>query len=264
MSVNVRRLCQAGVLAALATLVACNGATVNALQGVTLVPGQTVALDTPLKFELSGTGTCTAVDVDWGDGSTEVFNYPTGTIVLSGTSGSGVASRTMTHTFRGWRGGKTVTVKGRSGCEGQANTRFKIVPETFSIGFAQPGTQVCNTVSTLPRIVSRSLVHVTTTPVTGPYSFGIDFGCAFQGCRYDADGKPGSSAAAPFPFTGFREFSLILRIVDQVEQGGTNVQFTTTKLGPIEFCINDDSLSNNTGGYQINVGIDQLGPPATP
>jgi hypothetical protein len=85
-----------------------------------------------------------------------------------------------------------------------------------------------------------------------------------RGCRYDADGKPGSVATAPFPFPGLREFSLVLRLDTQVVQGGTNVQFTTTREANLEFCVNDNNLSDNKGGYQINVSVNQLGPPATP
>ena len=46
-------------------------------------------------------------------------------------------------------------------------------------------------------------------------------------------------------------------------QGGTNVQFTTTSSGPLLFCLNDgdNNVTNNLGGYIIEISVDQLGPP---
>ena len=235
-------------------MISCNGKA-NLVQGISLVPGQTIALNNAIQFTVSGSGTCEELRIDWGDGSTTdtIVGYP---VDLT-------ASPTFSHTFIGWRGGKTVTAIGIRGCEGRVNTRFTIEPSIQTIGFAQPGTNVCDPVPFAPStpLPPRTNVHITTTPVTGYYAFGIDFGCPFQGCRYDADGRPGSVAAAPFPFPGLREYSLVLRVGTQVVQGGTNVSFTTTQKGVLEICINDDSPSNNKGGYQINISVDQLGPP---
>jgi hypothetical protein len=92
------------------------------LQGVSLAPGQTLTSQTPvlnmrLNFIFSGTGTCDAVNIDWGDGQTETRR-------LQGVDLSGpVAARTVTHSFTGWTGGKTVTVEATGGCEGRVNTR---------------------------------------------------------------------------------------------------------------------------------------------
>jgi len=107
------------------------------------------------------------------------------------------------------------------------------------------------------------LVHLRTIALDPPNHRGINFGCIAAGCVYDADGKPGTSAVAPFPFPGFREYSLVLSIGSQMVQGGTNVQFTTTSSGPLLFCLNDgdNNVTNNLGGFIIEISVDQLGPP---
>src|SRR6266849_9931988 len=113
------------VFASVALLLsACAPAPVRVLNGVALVPGQTAALGTSLKFELSGAGGC-VVDVDWGDGQMDTSR----SVDLSGT----VADRTIQHNFTGWRGGKTVTVTAVRGCEGKVNTRFVTDPPVLRI-----------------------------------------------------------------------------------------------------------------------------------
>jgi hypothetical protein len=240
---------------ALASLVStgCNQ-TPNLLRGVSLVPGQTLALDKPIQVQFDGTGVC-RIDVDWGDGDT---------VTGRAISFSNI-TRTLEHTYSGWRGGKTVTVSVNSSntaCLGDpVRTRFTIAPAVKSIGLAQPGSRACNVPSPRPPDVKpRNLVHITTVPANG-FPNGINFGCPLGGCVYDANGKMGSSAPARFPFPGLREFSLVLRVGTQVVQGGTNMQFTTTQSGPLEFCLNDDNLTDNAGGYQVDVSLDQLGPP---
>src|SRR5574337_1678926 len=59
-------------LIAAAVLAGCTGNSTpgrfNVLQSIALAPGQTPALDTPLKFILGGVGYC-SVNIDWGDGT---------------------------------------------------------------------------------------------------------------------------------------------------------------------------------------------------
>ncbi|MEO8681900.1 MAG: hypothetical protein ABI665_22830 [Vicinamibacterales bacterium] len=255
------------------TLQGCNSGD-SFLQGIDLEPGQTLALDTPIKFVLRGTGTCLAVTIDWGDGGLpETYTYPNG-IRLSGTTASDIATRTVPHSFSGWGGGKTVTAEAARGCKSaKVNLRFNVPPFERQIALAQPGTaagtNMCKQPAPpLPAMMPRMLVHIQTNALERPNDRGINFGCFAAGCVYDADGKPGTVAASPFPFPGQREYSLVLRIGSplgsgsQTYQGGTNTQFTTTNSGPLEFCLNDGDvdLTNNRGGYVIRVSVDQLGP----
>jgi hypothetical protein len=171
-------------------------------------------------------------------------------------------TRYLRHAYTGWGGGKTVTVQG-VGCEGTVRGRFQATPSTLQIGWAQPApagtTGVCQSVATLSPMIPRMLVQASLTSVGGK---GIDFGCALGGCVYDADGRAGTSAGPTFPFPGLTEYSVVFRIGSQVVQGGATTQFTTTASGPLEFCLNDGDgvLTNNRGGFEVTLGVDQLGP----
>ena len=79
---------------------------------------------------------------------------------------------------------------------------------------------------------------------------------------YNADGK-NYPADSRFPFPGFKEYSLVLRLGTQVEQGGTDVRFTTTSSASLEICLNDDDIARTRrggGGYEVHIQVDQLGP----
>jgi hypothetical protein len=219
-----------------------------------------------MLFVLSGRGTCGSVDVDWGDGTIErgVVPIPGRSIELDT---SNLETRYLFHTYTGWGGGKTVTVTG-NGCEGTVRGRFNAGPSETKIAWNQPAPRgssgVCQTVASLPGMIPRMNVRISLPTVT---TFrDIDFGCFAAGCVYNADGKPGSVAGSSFPFPGMREYSVVLRIGSQVVQGGTVTQFTTTAGGPLEFCLNDGDgdLTNNRGGFNVTISVDQLGPPPTP
>jgi len=193
------------------------------------------------------------VDIDWGDGG-PVSQGVWVNLVPDPTT------RTISHTYTGWGGGKTVTVTATQNCDGKVNTRFTMAPAVFQLGFNQPGTKACNTVPTMASVRMGNLVHITTIPLARSPG-GINFGCPLGGCVYDANGKPGSVATAPdYPFPGLRAFSLVLRLGQQVVQGGTDVRFTAAETGSLESLVNDGNVTDNAGGYQIDVRVDQLGP----
>jgi hypothetical protein len=238
----------AGVLSLVA---ACtSGGEVHVLNGIALAPGQTPTTGTSTRFELTGAGGC-YVDVDWGDGDIDT-QTPTN---LSGP----VTDRTISHVYSGWRGGKTVTVTGARSCAGQERLRFVTTPPALTIAFAQPGPMACQAMPNRPLLRTGNIFRLTATPARGSER-GIDFGCFAGGCVYDLDGKPGSSAVAPFPFVGLREYSLVVRNGSQIVQGGMNMQFTATEDAVPDICINDNTTTNNRGGYELDIRVDQLGP----
>jgi hypothetical protein len=233
-----------------AALHGCGNA--NVLTGVVVDPDSRPPDEGSYGFYVSGIGKCDTLRMDWGDGNVELLpNYD-------------LTQKTpIFHKFAGWGGGRTVTAIGASGCEGTVQTRFNdalLAPTNIAFG---AGPLTCVPVTTRPPLAGRTLIHLTTTPVSGEYSYGIDFGCPAGGCRYNADGKPDSSAPSRFPFPGLREFSLVIRVGSEVFQGGTDERFTSTQTAPLEICINDDNLTDNRGGYQINITTDQLGPDLT-
>lgn len=61
-------------------------------------------------------------------------------------------------------------------------------------------------------------------------------------------------------FPGFREYSLVIRVGTSVFQGGTDERFTITNGGVLELCQNDLDSSDNSGSWQVNIELDELGP----
>jgi hypothetical protein len=234
------------VLSLLALLSNCNG-TANLIQGITLVATPTPALNQPVSFILNGVGKCTDLTIAWGDGFPLDHNE---FVDLA-------AHRVFTHTYSDWPGGKTVTAQGVTGCAGTARTRFTIEPSLVTIVWARDPTrniQMCVATPGQPDLASNSLVHITSPP-----SQVVNFSCQFNGCIYDADGRPGSAASASFPFPGLREYSLVLRVGTQVFQGGKSVQFTVPTGGTLELCQNTDKPETSTGGWEVDIKVDELG-----
>ena len=58
-----------------------------------------------------------------------------------------------------------------------------------------------------------------------------------------------------------RRHSLVLRIVGptdtQLVQGSSATSFVVEQDGPLEFCVNDDVLADNTGGWGMSVSVDE-------
>jgi hypothetical protein len=229
-------------------LLGCN-TPVNLIRAVAPVQPIPTA-DKLVGVMVSGSGRCGRLEIDWGDTRKETHDA----VDLG-------SNPVFTHNF-GLGGGKTVTVEAKAGCEGKVNTRFVVEPSVFHIGFNQvkkSPAPTCVAAPNHPGVRARELVRITTIPATG--TPGINFGCSpFRSCVYDADGRPGSIADSTFPFPGLKEYSLVLRVSSQVVQGGTNMSFVATQSGPLELCLNDTDMTNNTEGYQIDIRLDQLGP----
>jgi hypothetical protein len=252
----VRGLRNWGILTLLAALCCCKG-QVGVIQSIALAPGQTPALFQPISFNVQGVGSCSDLTIEWGDSSP-----------LEHWTNRTLGGFNAKHTYSDWPGGKTVTVRAVSGCVGNARTRFKIEPSTLQIGWDRDPNRniaVCNDTTLLAGLNVQALAPMSLVHITSPPTPVVNFGCPFNGCIYDADGKAGSSAAAPFPFLGFREFSLVLRVGPQLFQGGKNVQFTVPVGGNLELCQNtNNSAANMTGGWEVDIEVDELGTPITP
>lgn len=256
-----------------AVLPACGSKPqVNLIKSVELGLGQYPALGMALTFHVNGSGSCKGILIDWGDGATETTGSCADNSVASG-SGEKLFQCDVTHLYSGWGGGKTVTAmvaKDTRGnqittCEGRASLRFTVSPSTTAIGFVRPGPNVCDPVPGKPPLANRTLVKIATTPISTRCG-GIWYQNENPHC-YDAEGgavalaTPATDPASPFPFLGMRKFSLVLRVGNQLVQGGTNMQFTTNESGPLELCVNEPNPRSGSGGYEIQISTDQLGPP---
>jgi hypothetical protein len=165
--------------------------------------------------------------------------------------------------FNSWPGPKTIRAEGVSQgstpCGGMATVAHRVfgladLDERCIVALSLP-RQTCYEV---PRAFPSFVRIGTKVTVSAERSPKVDFGCQSYGCIYDPDGKPSSNAPSRFPFPGFKEFSLVLRVGSQLQQGGVNEStFTTTQAGSLEICLNDDRPSDNTGGWEVHFLVDE-------
>jgi len=200
----------------------------------------------PMEFTVSGTGNCTMLSLDWGDGTPPLQANN----VDFDANPLGVK---FSHAYNGWGGKKTVTAQGVTNCVGTATTAISVVPP-FALAFGQPGPTACAVVPNAPTVPVNATIHITTNPDP---AIKINFGCFLGGCVYDANGEPNSVAPAGYPFPGLRKYSLVIRIGTQVVQGGTDVFFTATQGGPMEVCVNDDVLHDNSGAWGVFIDVNK-------
>lgn len=173
--------------------------------------------------------------------------------------------RTGPKTFRfdfadGWPGPKTITAFGENGCFGRYTASHHVFTtqgssrEDWEVGWGAP-TQNCYGVpapsggSSFPPLRPATRVHIT-APATPEVQFGT-------WVHYGPDGQPGSSAPPSFAFPGYRAYSLIVKVGNEIHQGGTNATFTTVHGGDMSLCVNDDDPSDNQGGWQVNILVDE-------
>lgn len=218
----------------------------------------------PVTIRVWGEGKCDSVGVKMGDGSRRFSPGP----FDFGKAGALVPLE-LTYTYTlAWPGIKTIHAYSASNCLGEARVPIQVLRKTntnvhadLNFGFTQPfppsnGPPVTACVS-LPNVRGlRSNTKVTVTANPDP-NVKINFGCFLGGCIYGADGEAGSSAVAPFPFTGLAKYSLVLRVGGQTVQGGSRVSFTTNQAGPLEVCVNDDVLADNTGAWGLTINVDE-------
>lgn len=224
--------------------------------GITNVCG--VTLNRPVKVVVRGLGVCSVVRVNFGDGQ-----FIEGNNIDFGKTGATI-DWNVNHTYQGWPGPKTMSAIGVTNCGGSASWLthvFQPTPnadgtlaEDFRVAFGQPGPTACAVVPNAPALRKNTKVSIKTNP--NPRVV-INFGCLLGGCIHDADGEPNSSAPPNFPFPTLRKYSLVLRVGTQVVQGGTNMSFTTNQAGPLELCVNDDVLPDNTGAWGVFISVDE-------
>lgn len=253
------------------------GVRPGAISRVEVHPTQPTACDTgatpnvcgvsdlqPVWFNVRGKGDCSPgpVFVQCGNGrnileGNQPFNF--------GQPTMDAAYKVICDYRNGWPGPKIVRAYSNGqDCIGEATLRVNVLRVTpqnpyphmdFQLGYGQPLTTACNTVPSVTTPL-RAGTLVAVRNVGAPQA-KINFGCLLNGCVYDADGEPGSVAPAGFPFPGLKKYSLVLRVGQQVEQGGTNKSFTTNQGGPLEVCVNDDVLPDNTGAWGIGISVDE-------
>jgi hypothetical protein len=220
-------------------------------------------------FQVLGQGKCGTIGVKYGDGAQESangnFNLFNPAVIFFRHE------YTTQHPLgpRAWPGPKTVYAYSVADCAGEAKMQVNVLRQrtnaagqvdftpTVRIGMAAPTAVACN-VPTNTRPVRRgSTISITEVP-GGPM---INFGCAGNGCTNNTGGNSGATHPG-FPFPALRRNSLVLRILsasgeEQVEQGQPVTRFVARVDGPLEFCVNDTVLTDNTGAWAMDVSVDE-------
>ena len=131
---------------------------------------------------------------------------------------------------------------------------LKLASKPASIGVVFPQLRplpACNRVPNIPQLRPGLTVTVVDNGMAQ-----MDVGCCHLPTqKVNIFGFSGTSATnPPFPFAGFREYSMVMQLGNQRVGPGT---FTTTHSGALDICINDDNLTNNNGGWGVDIGVDE-------
>lgn len=218
-------------------------------------------------FQVDGQGRCGTIGIKYGDGAQESMPgnfFRTGGFLLP------THEYTTQHPLgpRAWPGPKTVHAFSVANCAGEAKMQVNVLRQrtnaagqveftpTVRIGMAPPA--VACSVPTNTRPVRRgSTISITEVP-GGPM---MNFGCVLNSCPRNTGGDSGATHPG-FPFPALRRHSLVLRIVsasgdEQVVQGQPVTRFVAQFDGPLEFCVNDTVLTDNTGAWAMDVSVDE-------
>ena len=202
------------------------------------------------SFIVLGRGTCGKIRVLFGDGTSQE--------VSPADFGTGVE---VAHTYKGWGGPKKVTAETVLNCLGRTSTEVTVEPTFYSLGFGMERlASACNVLPSAPPVRKGS--RVTVNDASGGQA-KVNVGFLL---RRGIDGSPEVALGPPFrfPFPGLKAHSLVLRISDrsgisQVEQGGEGKSFVARFTGPLEMCINDDDLTDNSGAWGVKIAVDERG-----
>lgn len=270
MSANSWKSAVARLLPLLSVWILATGCNIGKVSRVTLLPpnpnsatractllsnsGPACRMDQPLEIRVFGRGRCSLLEVDFGDGQKQEVRDAD----LAKSEEDYQNYLLLTHTYKGWPGPKRVRVTGVTNCTGTAAWDFDLLmPDgraLLTVGLRQPVPSACAALSDPGPLRAGTVVQATTTDIQL-----TNYGCLLGGCIYGADGRPGSSASAAFPFPGLREYSQVWRIGGQIEQGGANATFTVRQPGPLELCINDNQLADNRGAWRVEISADERG-----
>jgi hypothetical protein len=207
--------------------------------------GNRLVRDRPgARFVVKGRGECGAIRVRFGDGeSVEIRPVDFNTEV------------SVPHTYTGWSGPKKLTAESVENCIGQVSSTVNVETAPLRIAMFGRAASACTPVPSFPPVRAGS--RVTVDAISNP-----EMMISFNGViKRGIDGSPEVALGPPFnfPFPGLKAHSLVLRIGTQVEQGGKGRSFVANQTGPLEFCINDDVLGDNNGGWGIALTVDETG-----
>jgi len=230
------------------------GCGAPALSSISKSFSSSLSIGHPTSFDVKGVGVCSQMQVNFGDG-TPPQNLTN--VDFNGTP-------TITHTYTGWGGPKTIKAEGITNCVGTVSTQVNLLPVFKVFGIAMNGNGlVCQFIPNIPAIRARTVLHTRAISDVVGDNAEIAFGCAFNGCHYDLRGA--NIAAGPsYPFPTLRKWSMVFRIGTQTEQGPTTLTdaatFIARQAGGLELCVNGTDLWNASGGWGVRVSADEPAP----
>lgn len=256
----------------------------SGITGLTLYPGTSLKCDAAGAvcglsnadsngFQVHGHGTCGTIGLDWGDGTAGRM----GGNFAATTSKTWIGTdHNYTRTvgdvkIHAWPGPKRARAFSVANCTGDVALPFHLM---HSMKLADGATRhngaltleiqgkqekPCGSLPQMAEMRLGSRVIIDELPSNAD----VNFGCLFNGCINGPEGNSG--AAGPgFPFPTLRRHSLVLRIVNpvagqvQLVQGlAQHTEFVVNTMGPLEFCVNDDVLGDNTGGWGLAIQVDE-------
>lgn len=224
-------------------------------------------------FEVRGHGSCGTIGIDWGDGASQTMRGDfAATASKTWIDVPHDFSRTVAgQTIQSWPGPKQTRAYSVANCTGDVRFPYRLMHTTtlpdgsprhsaaYTLGISGKQDKPCGSLPQMAnlRIGSRVIVDEL------PSNTDMNFGCLFNGCINGPEGNAGQVTAA-FPFPTMRRHSLVLRVVNtvagqvQLVQGlGQHTEFVVNANGPLEFCVNDDALGDNSGGWGLAVQVDE-------
>lgn len=226
-------------------------------------------------FRVLGKGVCGVIGIDFGDGKQDSHqgDFSRGT----GSPGVFLESHQYGPLAAGqpiaWPGPKTVRAFSVSNCVGEAKLPINVLHQTQDLAgntvfvpflrvAIAPTTAACNSVPNFGIVRKGSTVSVSELPGSPRMSFG----CAGDPiCQNNNTSGNSGPVHAGFPFPDMRRHSLVLRIMspgrEQHVQGGPSARFVASETGPLEFCVNDTIMSDNTGAWGLAVRVNETTAP---
>lgn len=215
-----------------------------------------VRVGEPAEIIVDGKGKCESFTLLAGDGRAPVESGP---IDFDRTRWRTTISYPPSTT---WLGRKKIWAINSRQCANRASeivhvmkpgvADTSVAARSVSVGIPAPQNTACRTPPNMPPIRAGSIVSIVENG-----SNTINFGCPFNGCVWGIGGNPAGSAPASMPFPGLRWHSLVLRVDYVAYQGGSGATFVVQKTGQLEFCMNDDILTDNTGAWSFFVSVDE-------
>lgn len=224
-------------------------------------------------FEVRGRGTCGTIGLEWGDGTSQTMRGDFAATASKTWIGvhHDFARTVGNQSVQTWPGPKQARAFSVANCTGDVRFPYQMMHSTpqpdgsmrhnaaYQLAILGKQDKPCGSRPEMANLRIGSRVIIDRLPT----NTDMNFGCLFSGCINGPEGNAGPVTPA-FPFPTMRRHSLVLRVVNtvagqvQLVQGqAQHTEFVVNANGPLEFCVNDDVLGDNSGGWGLAVQVDE-------